>query len=61
VSELEQQCTKAQLIALVSVAAVIMSFTAPAKKQPANVNKQQTPRGSCEGAITKYKYTKSHL
>lgn len=48
-SELQQRCTKAQLIALVSVAAVIMSFTALSKKQPANVNKQNKLQGAVAG------------
>lgn len=48
-SELEQQCTKAQLIALLSVTAVITSFTALSKKQPANVNKQNKLQGAVVG------------
>lgn len=48
-SELQQRCTKAQFIALVSVTAVIMSFTALSRKQPTNVNKQNKLQGAVAG------------
>lgn len=44
---LQQRRIKAQLIAL--VAAVVMSFTALLKSQPANVNKQSKLQGAVAG------------